>query len=146
MKRLSLVALALLICAPASVRAQLPFLHGRLSEHRTLFGGSPVLAIRAEASGASRDASLRRAVSISGEIDSTTNRRVWPYFALGGAIAGGVGVLVYAVAKCDAECKDDGALSFLPPYVAAGAVGGALIGAIVGLAIDRGPRLPHPRR
>ena len=64
------------------------------------------------------------------------HKHYWPEFALGGAVVGGVGVAVLAVVNCDQGCQDDGALAHLPPFIAAGAVGGALIGAVIGLIVD----------
>jgi hypothetical protein len=43
-------------------------------------------------------------------------RRLWPYFAIGGAGLGAASVLALAVANCDAGCRDDGAVG-LPQYV-----------------------------
>lgn len=64
------------------------------------------------------------------------HKRLWPEFALGGAVAGGLGVAVFAVVHCDQGRQDDGALAHLPPFIAAGAVGGALIGTVIGLIVD----------
>jgi hypothetical protein len=62
--------------------------------------------------------------------------RHWPLYALGGAVLGGATVTVLAVKNCDQGCRDDGALSFLPPYIAIGALIGGILGALVGLAVD----------
>jgi hypothetical protein len=85
-----------------------------------------------------RAAALRRATSIpNGPVPGPHRpHRRWPYFALGGAALGGVAVAGVAVANCDAGCRDDGALAFLPPYIAAGAVAGAVVGTVVGLIVD----------
>lgn len=64
------------------------------------------------------------------------HKHYWPEFALGGAVAGGLGVAVLAVVNCDQNCQDDGALAHLPPFIAAGAIGGAVIGAVIGLIVD----------
>jgi hypothetical protein len=63
-------------------------------------------------------------------------RRHWPLYALGGAVLGGGGITLYAVANCDLGCRDDGALGFLPPYIAVAAALGAIVGAVIGLTID----------
>jgi hypothetical protein len=69
-------------------------------------------------------------------LEESSRRRYWPLYALGGAVLGGGGLALYAVANCDLGCHDDGALGFLPPYIAVAATIGALLGAVIGLTID----------
>jgi hypothetical protein len=141
-KQRSFIALAAILASALPLSAQPPQPQARVLGTVTLYSGIPVLALRADISRAPREASVRRALSRTTEVDSGTPRRVWPYFALGGAIVGGVGVALFANAKCDAGCQDDGAVG-LPAYVATGAVIGAVVGAIVGLAVEHGPRPYH---
>jgi hypothetical protein len=63
-------------------------------------------------------------------------RRLWPAFALGGALIGGGIVVGVGLTQCDAGCNDDGGWAMAPPYVVAGAVIGGLIGGLVGLLVD----------
>lgn len=43
--------------------------------------------------------------------------RLWPTFAVGGALLGGAAITTFALAHCDVGCKDDGALGSLPPFI-----------------------------
>ena len=70
-------------------------------------------------------------------------KRYWPYFTLGGALIGGGAVAGLAVANCHQDCQDDGSLSFLPGYIAAGAAVGAAVGTVIGLIVDAS-RSPGP--
>ncbi|HEV8445514.1 MAG TPA: hypothetical protein VGQ44_01795 [Gemmatimonadaceae bacterium] len=63
-------------------------------------------------------------------------KRYWPYFTLGGGLIGGGAVAGLAIANCHQDCQDDGSLSFLPGYVAAGAAVGAAVGTVIGLIVD----------
>lgn len=82
-----------------------------------------------------RAAAIQRAVS-SARLQAPDRQRVWPWFAVGGAVLGGAGVAILAVTQCDAGCQDDGSLSRVPPYVVAGALAGGVVGALVGLIVD----------
>jgi hypothetical protein len=66
--------------------------------------------------------------------------RAWPAYTVGGAVIGGVAVAAFALTHCDQGCKDDGALAFAPPFIAAGAVTGGLLGLGIGLIIDSSRR------
>jgi hypothetical protein len=83
-----------------------------------------------------RAASPIHTTARSAVTDSTKRRHLWPFFALGGAILGGGTIALIAVKNCDQGCRDDGALAFLPPYVAIGALLGAIVGALIGLGAD----------
>lgn len=82
-----------------------------------------------------RAAAVQRAVS-STRKQTSERQRLWPWFALGGAVIGGAGVAILGVTQCDAGCQDDGSLSRLPAYVAVGALSGGVVGAIVGFLVD----------
>ena len=71
-----------------------------------------------------------------GQAVAESHTHIWPWCALGGAIVGGASVLGFAVSHCDANCRDDGALGYVGPFVAVGAIVGALIGGVTGLIVD----------
>lgn len=60
----------------------------------------------------------------------------WPWYALGGTLLGGGFVAIYGVKHCDLGCRDDGGFAYLPYYVGIGALAGAILGALIGFAVD----------
>ncbi|HEY5060473.1 MAG TPA: hypothetical protein VII52_03005 [Gemmatimonadaceae bacterium] len=82
-----------------------------------------------------RAAAVQRAVSTA-RMQTSERQHLWPWFALGGAVLGGAGVVILGVTQCGAGCQDDGALSRLPAYAAVGALAGGVVGAIIGLLVD----------
>jgi hypothetical protein len=62
--------------------------------------------------------------------------RVWPVYMGAGAVLGGVLVASLALAHCDQNCRDDGALAFVPPFIIGGAAAGGLVGLGIGLIVD----------
>ncbi len=83
---------------------------------------------------------LARSVKASA---ADTTQKLWPEFALGGGIVAALAVTGFALLKCDANCRDDGSLGRLPPFVVVGALAGAGIGAAIGLIVDSS-RSPGP--
>ena len=79
---------------------------------------------------------LDRALVRSAVPAARSSRSHWPWFALGGAAIGSGTVALVALASCDANCRDDGALGQVGPIVAIGAVVGAVAGALIGLYVD----------
>ena len=68
-------------------------------------------------------------------------RRLWPWFALGGAVVGAASLTVWAVRQCDMGCRDDGGLFYSYTYFPAiGAVLGAIVGGVIGGQVDRARR------
>ena len=63
-------------------------------------------------------------------------RRVWPWFVLGGAVAGAGAVVALTVVHCDAGCRDDGGWGYVPYYAGAAALGGAVVGGVVGAVVE----------
>ena len=57
-----------------------------------------------------------------------------------GAVVGAAVVAGFALAHCDQNCKDDGALAFAPPFIVAGAAAGGLVGLGIGLIVDNSRR------
>lgn len=89
----------------------------------------PRSAARARAGAASAPA--------AGTRGAARPRRLWPYFALGGAAVGFGTVVALAVTQCDPGCRDDGGVGF--GIILGGPVGagiGALGGTAVGLVAD----------
>jgi hypothetical protein len=125
----ALVALIAMTLSPQSASAQLRA------------DARPVGAVAFDADsagGVSRD-HWRQAHPDSAQRPSS---RVWPRYALTGAVLGGLAVAALAVSSCDQHCRDDGALAFLPPYLLAGVTLGALGGASIGIIVDRTRRTP----
>lgn len=75
--------------------------------------------------------SRTRADSVDGE-----PHKVWPIYTVAGAVIGGAIIAGMALKGCDQNCQDDGGLAFAPPYLAAGAIAGGLVGLGLGLIID----------
>lgn len=74
--------------------------------------------------------------------DSTVDppHRSWPTYMMAGAVIGGALVAGYAVAHCDQNCRDVGALAYAPPFIIAGGAIGGLVGLTIGLVVDNSHR------
>jgi hypothetical protein len=108
----------------------------------------PVVSVRDDKLGKSlftqSAADMRRAArGLDARMQTAERHRLWPWFALGGAVLGGAGVSILGVTQCDAGCQDDGSLSRLPGYAAVGALAGGVVGAVVGLLIDTAAAANH---
>jgi hypothetical protein len=92
--------------------------------------------LTADSAAAHRKTLTRRATSIPRfKADSGQSEHVWFYYTLGGAAIGTVGAVALLLAKCDASCRDDGAVG-AGGLVTAGALAGAVVGTIVGYYVD----------
>jgi hypothetical protein len=64
-------------------------------------------------------------------------RPLWPWFALGGAALGAGAAAAWVLSSCDAGCRDDGGQALgMIIYVPVGAAAGALVGVILGRAVE----------
>jgi hypothetical protein len=100
---------------------------------RLVVDAPPVIAASEQRN---KESGLRRLEAAARQPQAAARKHYWPEFALGGAIVGGVGIGAFAIVNCDANCRDDGSLGRLPPFIVAGAVAGGVVGVIVGLIVD----------
>jgi hypothetical protein len=75
---------------------------------------------------------------------ASKRHHLWPWFMLGGAVAGAGTVALVVARNCKLDCQDDGGYAYAPYYAAAAAGVGALAGALLGVVVDLSRSDPAP--
>ena len=76
--------------------------------------------------------------------DAPKRHHLWPWFMLGGAVAGAGTVALVVARNCKLDCQDDGGYAYAPYYAAAAAGVGAVAGALLGIVVDLSRNDPAP--